>query len=91
MKYVKLTAKPDTWFKEGTEVYKGGTEYNEKKLVSLDEWNEALEQSWGIDVCGIRVCQEDYEFKLLACQIGTEREDNELCSCDEFDVEIIEL
>jgi len=91
MKFVKLTAKPDTWFKAGTEVYDYDADYSEKKLITLDYWNKSVEGGWGIDVRGIRVCQEDYELKFCNCEVGFEREDGELCSCDEFEVEIIEL
>jgi hypothetical protein len=87
MKTVILTAKANTWFKEGTEVYDYDTNYDEKKRVTLDYWNECLADG-GICVRGIRICQLDYE-QSLNCQLGEERIDGECCSCDEFNVEIV--
>jgi len=90
MKYVKLIAKPDTWFKAGTEVYEYNADYEECKRVSLEKWNQALSEG-GICVRGIRVCEEGYEQqeRCLDCKIGEERIDGEWCSCDEFEAEII--
>jgi hypothetical protein len=93
MKYVKLTARPDTWFKEGTEVYDYDANYEDKKRVTLDYWNECMGEGGGIGICvrGIRECELGYENDVpLNCKPGEERIDGEYCSCDEFDVEIIE-
>lgn len=90
MKTVKLTAKADTWFKEGTEVYDYDFPYDDQKRVTLDYWNQCLIDGGGICVRGIRVCEEGYENTgCLNCQPGEEREDGEYCQCDEFDVEIL--
>lgn len=43
MKFVKITAKPDTWFKEGTEVY--SYDCNAPKQlyrISLEEWESSV-------------------------------------------------
>ena len=70
---VKLTAKPNTWFKAGTEVF----HYDQySKRITLEEYNDWV-KSGVILVRGIRVCET-----------GEETEDGELCSLDEFDVEI---
>lgn len=89
MKYVKLTARPNTWFKEGTEVYNYDFMWVEQRMVTLDYWNACLNEGNGICVRGVRVCEEGYE-QGLGCKPGEERIDGEYCSCDEFDVEIIE-
>lgn len=89
MKYVKLIAKPDTWFKAGTEVYHYDCNPpTDLFRLTLDEWNK--DHSWGIDVRGIRINQEEYEVKAGLGQIGEERWDGELCCTDEFDCEIVE-
>jgi len=80
MKYVKLVAKPDTWFKEGTEVYEYDSDYEQKKRITLDYWNDCVNSNAlikGICVRGIH--NED----------GEEMIDGEFCPLDEFDVEII--
>lgn len=86
MKYVKLIAKPDTWFKAGTEVFHYDFDYDEKHRISLLEW-KIWEQSLGVLVRGIRISETNCEMNR---EIGTEYIDGEWCSCDEFEVEIIE-
>tara|TARA_R110000772_G_scaffold249530_2_gene363829 strand:+ start:21506 stop:21730 length:225 start_codon:yes stop_codon:yes gene_type:complete len=44
MKTVKLTAKPDTWFDEGTEVYDYGSDYENKVRITwleFEEWKKS--------------------------------------------------
>jgi len=89
MKYVKLVAKADTWFKEGTEVYEYNAKYEEKKMVSLDEWKISLIEG-GICVRGIRVCEDNPNENGMGCKAGEERIDGEWCSCDEFEATIME-
>ncbi len=89
MSYVKLTARPDTWFKAGTEVY----HYDEDRRLTFTEWVEA-KTAWGHEpfvVCvrGTRVVEAGYEEKLFGPP-GTERSDGECCGSDEFDVESVE-
>lgn len=85
MIYVKLTARPDTWFKPGTEVYDYDAE--PARRLTLDEWNEWL-KSGIVLVSGTRIIENpDSEG---GGQIGEERQDGECCGCDEFDVEIVE-
>ena len=85
MKYVKLIAKPDTWFKAGTEVF-DDDEYG--KRITLESYNKWL-KSGSILARGIRVCEHDYELKL-GYKLGEEREDGELCGIDEFDMTIVD-
>jgi hypothetical protein len=85
IKYVKLIAKPDTWFKAGTEAF----DYDEYgKRITLESYNKWL-KSGSILARGIRVCEHDYELKL-GYKLGEERIDGELCGIDEFDVEVVE-
>ena len=91
MKYVKLIAKPDTWFEAGTEVFDYDCDFFQKQRVTLDCWNACLKEGNGICVRGIRVCELGYETDgSLGYKVGDKRVDGEYCSCDEFDVEIVE-
>jgi hypothetical protein len=84
-KYVKLIAKPDTWFKAGTEVF-DDDEYG--KRITLESYNKWL-KSGSILVRGMRVCECYYET-ALGYKLGEEREDGELCGIDEFDMTIVD-
>lgn len=76
MKYVKLTVKePSSWFRSGTQVYDYNEEYELKKHITLEKWEED-DLGWGICVRGM---------------MPDGSTDGELCSKNEFDVEIIEL
>lgn len=86
MKYVKLTAKADTWFKEGTEVYTYGSEADNTVRVTLEEWEEC--NNFVCVVSGIRISSTLYEMKLFP--EGAERWDGECCGCNEFEVEIVD-
>ncbi len=90
MKYVKLTAKPDTWFKEGAEVYDYDAHYSEKKRVTLDYWNQMVKEGYGICVRGIRVCEDNPNENGNGWVAGEERGDGEYCMLGEFNVEIVE-
>lgn len=89
MKYVKLTAKSNTWFKEGTEVYDYSCRPPEDlRRMTLEEW-----ESWNNFVClvrGIRVADHKYSYERDNFKEGEEYWDGENCSCSEFDVEIVE-
>jgi hypothetical protein len=90
MKYVKLTAKPATWFKEGTEVYDYDCNPPERLCrVTLEEWESCVNFSGikGICVCGIRTTLLEREIETFG---AGERWDGEYCSVDEFDVEIVD-
>lgn len=87
MKYVKLIARPDTWFKAGTEVY-SDDEYG--KRLTLEEFEEWKKDGM-ILVRGVRICEAgNGEVENLGYKVGEERIDGEICGIDEFDVEIIE-
>jgi len=87
MKYVKLIAKPDTWFKAGTEAF----DYDEYgKRITLEAYNEWL-KSRSILVRGTRICQFPTELLIgSGYKLGEERIDGELCGINEFDVEVVE-
>lgn len=85
MKYVKLIAKPDTWFKAGTEVFDDDCFGKRYTLEAYNQWLKS-----GIILArGIRVCEHDYELKL-GYELGEERQDGELCNINEFDMTIVE-
>lgn len=101
MKYVKLIARPNTWFKAGTEVYDYNKYGKRLTLAELEKWAEAFQGYIKIEndtitavkgsilLTGIRVCKYDYELEL-GYKVGEERQDGEQCSLDEFDIEIID-
>lgn len=77
--YVKLIAKPNTWFKAGTEVFSYDL-YGQR--FTIEEYG-IWKISGNILARGIRVCQEKFELDL-GYKIGEEREDGEFCNIDEF-------
>ena len=84
--YVKLVAKPNTWFKAGTEVW----HCEEPRRLTLEEWGRWKEPSMAIVlVRGIRVCEDNPNENGMGHKAGDERIDGECCSCEEFDVEIV--
>lgn len=90
MKFVKLTAKPDTWFKEGTEVYDYNCNAPEQlQRVSLEEWQSCVsfEGINAICVRGRRIPELKNELEIFGKE---ERWDGEFCMCSEFEVEIVD-
>ncbi len=85
MQYVKLTARPDTWFKTGSEVYHDDGD----RRLTVAEWESALKDR-GFWARGIRVCEDNPNERGNGWPPGFEREDGEWCSPDEFDVETVE-
>lgn len=86
MKYVKLTAKPDTWFKEGTEVYCYDCREDNKKRITLESYEKS--KSWNYILCrGTRVSEDEGAEGVYP---GEEYFDGESCLLDEFNVEIVE-
>lgn len=87
MSYVKLTAKPNTWFVSGTEVW----DYDNNRRVTVEEWD-----SWSsspiVLVCGIRECNESfsYEREYIKKHNTRYRIDGESCGRDEFEVEFVD-
>ncbi len=88
MSYVKLIAKPNTWFKAGTEVY----DYDcwpptTLFRVSLEQWH-----TWSLTgfalLRGQRITENpDSEG---GGKVGDEYWDGETCAVDEFDAEVVE-
>lgn len=90
MKYVKLVARPDGWFKEGTEAYHYDCDENNKRRVTVEEWQEMVDAgmywlrgTWvavrgtgAVENCGYIEGQEYF--------------DGETGCLDEFDVTIVE-
>lgn len=94
MKYVKLTAKPDTWFKEGTEVYDYDCRPPDNlQRMTLEHWERWISPDYSLTSClvrGRRVADHEYPYERDNFKEGEEYWDGDLCSCDEFNVEIVE-
>jgi hypothetical protein len=80
--YVKLVAKPNTWFKEGTDVWDEDTGFRFTK-EKLNEWAK----SDIIVARGSRICESETELQ----EIGVEYTDSELCEIDEFTVILTDI
>ena len=83
-KYVKLIARPNTWFKEGTEVLWQDSDFTERR-PTRHEWQEILDEGWGSVFFGIRVCEDNPNERKLGYSPGDERFDGEACDTSEFD------
>ena len=88
MKYVKLVAKPDTWFKEGTEAYEYDSHWDTKRRITLEEWERDWVMTNSVLARGIRVKQYDTESGSIC--MGEEYFDGEACSIEEFEVTIVD-
>lgn len=90
MQYVKLIAKPDTWFKAGTEVYSYDYDWENRKRITLEEWKE-WEKSGMYCARGTWVAQKGYgAVENCGYEEGKEYFDGECGSIDEFEVEIVD-
>jgi hypothetical protein len=88
-KYVKLIAKPNTWFKEGTEVYDYDCNPpNNLYRITLEQWQTAIEDT-GISVSGVRVCEDNVGEQSIGYAVGEERWDGEWCHVNEFEATIV--
>jgi hypothetical protein len=59
MEYVKLVAKPGTWYKAGTEVYCWSSMQGEKVRLSRFAYEQAVNSQWSsLSVKGTRVCED---------------------------------
>ena len=76
----KLIAKPDTWFKGGTEVLWEDTNYI-CRVPTKNEWVDIQLEEFAV-FRGIRISESIYELQ----PVGTEYTDGELCLCDEFEL-----
>ncbi len=90
MTYVKLIARPDTWYKAGSEVFWEDAVSDQprhlatKRRITLDEWIELRRpENAGIGCVGIRVTE--HSAAEGGAPIGEERWDGEWCAIDEFD------
>jgi len=89
---IKIVAKPDTWFKAGTEVL---VAYGPKpyKRITFRQLYDMINEECLIrgDVfSGIRIVDADYEVSA-GYKKGEERLDEELCGWEEFTFEMIDL
>lgn len=89
MKYVKLTARKDTWYVEGTEAYHYDCDETNKYRYTLDEWNTLKSEkgNWGVLVRGTRISENKLSENV---EVGDKYFDGEFCNFDEFDVEIVD-
>jgi hypothetical protein len=88
-KYVKLIAKHDTWFKEGTEVYDYySNPPNNLYRITLEQWQTAIKEA-GLFVRGVRVCGDNVGEQNIGYAVGEERWDGEWCYIEEFDATIV--
>lgn len=87
MRYIKLIAKPNTWYKAGSEVLWEGLKEDgwTMRRPNEGEWEYVIKPDHGIGCVGIRAAQFDG-----LVQIAAEYEDGEWCLLDEFEVEIVD-
>ena len=95
VKYVRLIARPDTWYKAGTEVFWENAVSDAPRQImvarrmTLAEWQQVSKpENAGIGCVGLRVTQSPSSEG--GGSIGDERWDGEWCAIDEFDVDITE-
>lgn len=87
MKYVKLISKGE-WFKEGTEVM-WEDEDTICRRPTLEEWDDILMDGYDL-FRGLRIV-ENPASEGKCFEVGEEHDgDGEMCSCDEFEVEIVD-
>lgn len=89
MKSVRLVAKPNTWYKVGTEVFHEDL-WDKRELLTLEAWESCIKDR-GIGCVGLRVCEDNPNEIGNGWKPGFERIDGEWCSTDEFEVEIIDI
>lgn len=87
MKYVRLIARPDTWYKAGSEVFHEDYHPN---LMPLEVWENCIQDD-GILCYGIRVCEDNPNERGNGWPPGFERMDGEWCMIEEFEVEVIDV
>lgn len=87
MKFVKLTAKKDTWFIEGTEAYDYDCDENDKYRISLEQWEKDWMSSQTVCCRGWRKCENTESENV---PLGLVYFDGECCLHDEFEIEIVD-
>ena len=90
MSYIKLIARPDTWYKAGTEVFWEDAVSDEprhiatKRRLTVVEWNDLKRpENAGIGCVGIRVTEDSASEG--GSIVGEERWDGEWCLIEEFE------
>lgn len=86
--YVRLTARPATWFKTGTEVFHYDCDPDSPVRLTSAQWGQALLDG-SVGVRGIRVCEDDPDEGAMGCAPGEERWDGEWCTVDELEAEVV--
>jgi hypothetical protein len=89
MKYVKLIAKPDEWYKEGTEAFYDDSTIHVPivpiKRLTKQEFEKRLAE-WGCGMMvGMRVPDPERNYELKYHQ-GKWYVDGECCPLDEFEI-----
>ena len=87
MKYIKLIAKPDTWYKVGTEVFFDDSSVEEVgvpiKRITKDDFEKRYKEWHSGCMIGIHTPTKYHEVAV----VGTgDRVDGELCFLEEFDI-----
>ncbi len=91
LQYIRLIARPNTWYKAGTEVFWEGDEPGTARRLSVIEWDRIRYPDDGhaaLGCVGLRVVENPAAEG--GGSIGDERWDGEWCSASEFDVEIVD-
>lgn len=90
MKYVKLIAKADSWYKEGTEAYDYNSTLENKRRITLEEWRVMLEDGMYC-LRGTWVAKKGYgAVENCGFIEGKEYFDGECGSTDEFEFTIVD-
>jgi alpha-acetolactate decarboxylase len=87
MKYIKLIAKPDTWYKVGTEVFFDDSSVKEVdvpiKRITKDAFEKRSKEWHSGCMVGLHTPTNYHEVAV----VGTDdRVDGELCFLEEFDI-----
>lgn len=82
MSYVKLIARPDTWFKVGKEVYDADSVPDDPCRIDVGQWGR-WQRIGNVLASGVHVLPSEIEP-------SPEIWDTKLCSVGDFIVEIVE-
>lgn len=89
IKYVRLIARPNTWYMAGTEVFWEGTKADDwtVRRPTLAEWEDLKRpENAGIGCVGMRMSGGVGEIH----EVDECYQDGEWCMIDEFDVEVVD-
>lgn len=84
MDYIRLIAKPDTWYKAGTEVFWEPYPEPARRMTQVEWEQHSRPEMAGLGCVGVRVTEDPASEG--GGKIGEERVDGEWCSADEFEV-----